>query len=93
MLLEALIISACLHGPGCNESTSAYYLYNKDLQSIRLNVDNFGKAIAHNNQWAVYTVAPVYAVAAGQTAHIKLYKTWMVDLNIKNQMVGLQWSY
>lgn len=93
MLVEALIISACLQGSGCNESTSAYYKYNKDLFVAKQNVEKYGKKLARENEWIVYTVTPAYAIAAGQTAHIKIYKAWMLNLNVKDRAVGIQWTY
>jgi hypothetical protein len=93
VFLEALIISACVQGSGCNESTSAYYKYNKDLQAARHNVEAYGKYLVKDNQWVVYAAAPVYAIAAGQTAHIKIYRAFMLNLNVKDQMMGIQWNY
>ena len=33
-MLEFLVLSVCVSGSGCNEATSAYYSYNKDLQML-----------------------------------------------------------
>ena len=91
--IEALVIGACLQGSGCRESTSAYYSYNKDLQAAKVRVEKYGKVIVKNNQWLVYSASPAWAMASGQTAHIKLYRQWVLNLNVKDQMVGLQWTY
>jgi len=91
--IEVLVITACIQGSGCNESTSAYYGYNKDLQAVKANAEKYGKSVVRNNQWIVYGATPAYAMLSGQTAHIKLYKAWMLNLNAKDQMVGLQWNY
>lgn len=94
MLIEALVITACLQQQGgCSESTSAYYKYNTNIQAVVENVEKLGKRITKGNEWLVYVATPVYAVAAGQQANFKLSGAWMLGIDVKNEAVLLKWSY
>jgi hypothetical protein len=94
MLMEALVIVACLQGKGgCSESTSAYYKSNKDAQVIVENVEALGKRVTKGNEWLVYVATPIYAIAAGQPANIFLHKEWILGINLKKELIALQWSY
>ena len=94
MLMEALVVTACLQQKGgCSESTSAYYKSNKEIQDIVHNVDAFGKRIVRGNEWIVYAATPMYAIATGATANFHIHKGWMLGIDIKGEKVLLQWSY
>ena len=94
MLMEALVVISCVQQKGgCSESTSAYYQSNKDLQAVVENVDAFGKRMVRGNEWIVYAATPFYAAMSGQQSNFKLSKQWLLGVNIKKELVVLQWSY
>lgn len=94
MFVEILVATTCISGnPGCSESTSAYYQYNKDLQQVVRNAENYGKKIVNGNEWIVYAATPAYAVMSGQTARFHLYKGTTLGVNVKSQSLIFQWSY
>lgn len=93
MLVEALVITACMNGSGCIESTMAYSSYNHEFQSMIMDIENKIDKISKSNTYMVYVVTPAYIVMSGKTAHFAIYKKLTFDVNIKNQYVGLNWSY
>lgn len=94
MLLEALVITACIQNKGgCSESTNAYYHSNKGLQTVVENAEQFGRRITKGNEWLVYVATPIYAVASGKPANFKLHKAWILRVDVKKELIVLQWSY
>ena len=94
MIIEALVLTACLQNQGgCSESTSAYYQYNKDVQVLAKNAEEFGKRIVKGHEWLVYAVTPMYAAMSGQQSNFKLSKSWMLGVNVRKELLLLQWSY
>lgn len=93
MLIETLVLISCVEGAGCAQSTSAYYLYNKDLQNIVNEFHNVTEPILKDNHWIVYFVAPVYTASSGKTASIPITNNTSLNLSIKNSYVGLQFNY
>lgn len=93
MLLEALVVTVCLQGSGCSESSRAYYLQNPELQEFVKSAENTGKRLVNNNKWIVYAATPVYAMVSGQTAQFHIYKTWSLEMNMRSQVVGIRWTY
>lgn len=93
MLVESLVIFACIEGHGCTQSTGAYYVYNRDAKKVVQNVQDYGKRIAKDNELLVYAVTPVYALASGNTARFKMGKGFILKLDVKDQGIGLEWTY
>lgn len=94
MFVEALVITTCLQQKGgCNESYSAYYKTSKELQAISDNIDSFGKKITNNHKWLVYTITPIYAVAADKQANFYIYSGITLGFNFKKEIITIQWSY
>jgi hypothetical protein len=93
MLLEGLVILACVQGEGCSQSTGAYYRYNRDAQILVKNAENYGKSILYQNEYLVYVGTPLYAALAGKPMRFNMGKGWMFKMDLKNEGVGLEWSY
>ncbi len=94
MFIELLVASTCVSGnPGCAESTSAYYQYNKDLQQVVKNTENYGKKLVNGNEWIVYAATPVYAIASGRDAKFRLFKGTTLGVNVRQSSLFLQWNY
>jgi hypothetical protein len=94
MLLEALIISACVYGPdGCGPATSAYYEQSKDLKDFTKRLEKIGQNITTEHKWIVYAGTPLYAIAVRKPASILIYRGTTLNVDIWNKAVGLQWNY
>lgn len=93
MLLESLIVYACLEGKGCSDSTSAYYSYNKDVQAVSKRVENYGKQIIEGREYLVCVMTPMYAAATGKKAEFLIHRNLYLQIEFKQPGVGLKWSY
>ena len=94
MMVEALVIAACLQNQGgCSESTSAYYESSKEAKAFVQNAEKLGKRMVAGHEWMVYAATPVYAMASGKPAFIHVYKAIVVGVDIKKEQLLLQWSY
>lgn len=94
MLLESLIVATCVSArSGCGEATSAYYQSNKDLQAMVKNAEKFGNRIIKGNEYIIYVATPLYAVAAGQSASFRVMSNMMLNVNVKQSSLGLQWNW
>lgn len=94
MLAEALVLAACIQNQGgCTEASSAYYQGNKDLQIVAKNVEDLGNRVVQGNEWIVYAATPFYAAMSGQQSNFKLSRQWLMGINVKKELVVLQWSY
>lgn len=93
MLIETIVLYSCVKGVGCTQSSSAYYLYNKDVQVISQRAQQMVEPFIKDNKWLVYVAAPVYSATSGKVASFVLTKNTALNLNIKTSYVGLQWSY
>ena len=93
-MIEALVITACLQGkPGCSEAMNGYYSYNKEMQVIAKNVENYGNYVIRGRKWIVYVVTPLYAWGTGKPANIKLSKELTLTINPKEPVLSITWSY
>lgn len=93
MLIETLVIASCSQGIGCAQSTSAYYLYNKDLQEFAHEVERIAEPIIKENNWIMYVVVPAYTIGAGKTASVPLTSNAALNLSVRNSYVGIQFNY
>ena len=94
MLLEAMIAATCIsERNGCGEITSAYYESNKELQQQVKYAEGVGKRIIRGHEYLVYVATPFYAVMAGKPASFKLHDKLMLNVDVKQQALALQWNY
>ena len=94
MFVEALVMAACIQGKGgCSESTTAYYQSSGEAKAIVQNIEKVGQKITNNHKWIVYILTPAYAAASGQPANIVLSQGWMLGIDIKKELLMVQWSY
>lgn len=93
MLLESLILYTCAKGVACTDTTTAYYKYNKDLQYAVHSVEKYGDNIAKQYPSVVFVATPIYTLTVVKKASFKVYKTVMFEVNIKDESLGLRWSY
>ncbi len=93
MLLESLVVYACLEGKGCSDSTSAYYSYNKDMQVLSQRVEQYGQMIVKDRQYIVYVATPMYAAITGKKAEFLIHKGFYLIVDMKEPGLGLKWSY
>lgn len=93
MLLESLVVYACLEGKGCSDSTSAYYSYNKDIQVLSKRVENYGQMIIKDREYIVYVATPIYAAITGKKAEFLIHKGFDLIIDVKQPGLGLKWSY
>lgn len=93
MLIETLVIASCAQGVGCSQSTSAYYLYNKDIQEFTRRVEMVAEPIVKENTWIMYFAVPAYTITSGRTASIPLTKNTALNISIRSSYVGLQFNY
>lgn len=93
MLIETVILYSCIKGLGCSQSTSAYYLYNKDVREVAQRAQQIADPFIKENKWLVYVVTPIYSATSGKVASFALTKNTALNLNIKGSYVGLQWNY
>lgn len=92
--VEALVLATCLQQKGgCSESQSAYYQYNKDVQQVVKDSEAYGKKLMKGNEWAVYAISPVAAIATGKPVNIHLYKGWVLAVDVKQELVMIKWNY
>lgn len=93
-MVEAIVVYICIAGQsGCSNATSAYYQSNKELQQTVKNAEKFGKRLIKGNEYIVYVVTPLYAIASGKPASFKLSRNWNLNLDFKRESIGLQWNY
>lgn len=94
MLLETLVMTVCLQQQGgCTETTSAYYHHNKDAQAIVHDAEEYGNRLIKGNEWLVYVASPVYSIVVGKPANFHIYKGYMLSIDVKKELVAVQWSY
>lgn len=93
MLLESLVVYACLEGKGCSDSTSAYYSYNKEIQYASKRVEQYGQMIIKDREYIVYVATPIYAAITGKKAEFLLHKGIYLIIDMKEPGAGLKWSY
>lgn len=94
MLLEAVIATSCLiQNSSCSTATSAYYESNRELQEAVKNLEQIGQRIINKNEYIVYVATPTYAIISGQPAAFKIHKGLMLNVNIKQENVALQWTW
>lgn len=94
MLLESLIVATCVsERSGCGEATSAYYQSSKELQVMVKNAEKIGNRLIKGNEYIIYVATPLYAVASGQTASFRVVSNMMLNINVKQSSIGLQWNW
>lgn len=94
MFIEVLVATTCIVGKaGCGAVTSAYYQSNLELQQTVKNVEKIGQNIVKGNEYIVYVLTPIYAVAIGKPATIKLNKNLNLNIDVKGSALALQWDY
>jgi len=93
MLIETLVIASCAQGIGCAQSTSAYYLYNKDLQEFARKVETIAEPLIKENNWIVYVIVPAYTIGTGKTASVPLTSNTALNFSVRNSYVGIEFNY
>lgn len=94
MFLEMMVASVCIIGQdGCSSATSAYYQSNKEMQEIVKNAEQYGQKLVKGHEYIVYAATPIYAVASGKPAIIKISRTLNLNVDVKGSAVALQWNY
>jgi hypothetical protein len=95
MLLEILVVGVCVNPGqnGCQEATHSYYTQSKELQQISKNLEKIGNNIVEGNEWIIWGASPIYMIAAGQTAQIKLHDNWYMDINASQRYAGIRWNF
>lgn len=94
MLAEVIVISVCLQQQGgCSESTSAYYKYNKEVQTLVESVEKVGQRLITGNEWLIYIATPIASIASGKPANFYIKKGLMLGIDARKELVMLQWSY
>lgn len=93
MLLESIILAACMEGKGCSESTEAYVKSDKELAQVLVNIEEYKNRILNRNQFMVYVFTPVYAVVSGKPASFKVYNNTVLEIDVKNSATALKWSW
>lgn len=94
MFLEVLIATTCLsERTGCSEATSAYYESNKELQQQVKYAEGVGKRMIAGHEYLIYVATPFYAFASGKPASFKLHQKLVLNVDVKQQAIALQWNY
>lgn len=94
MFLEVLVAGTCLAGKaGCGSATSAYYQQSAELKKINHDLEEYGKKIAKNNQYIMYAITPIAAVASGKPVTITITRRLVFNVDYKKQACGLLWSW
>lgn len=91
MLLEGIILSACLQGKGCDQSMEAYYRSEPQLQAIASNSEK--KADQVLGQTVTHFFLPIAALAVTDKASVKLSEQWAVTVGKSQGSVMLRWTY
>lgn len=93
MILEALVITACLNQKGCDQSKEAYYKQSTDLQAISYNLKRTGDNLIKGNEWLLYALSPGYLIASGREAKFKLTRLFYVEIGRNQQGAGIEWHF
>lgn len=94
MLMEALVFTTCLQNKGgCSESTAAYIKSNPQIEETIKNVEKIGQRLVNGNEWIVYAATPFLAVVSGKPANFTMARGVVLGVNVKEELVILQWSY
>lgn len=91
MLLETIILSACLSGSGCSQSMDAYYKSRPELgQALKKNERMVKNAIGEDT--VKYTF-PIVAALATREANVKISNNWSLRVGPEKGLVLLKWTY
>lgn len=60
-MIESLVVFSCLNGPGCNESSSAYYQTHPEIAT---NVELMGRRIL--DEKVIKLIVPLSSVYSGR---------------------------
>lgn len=93
MFLESMIFVACSQGKGCTEATTAYYQSSKELQEAALYIDGYAKRLSQHYPTIVYIMTPIYSVAIEGRGSFVMYKTLMCELNFRNEVISLKYTF
>lgn len=95
MLLEALVVGMCVSGYECNKAPQAYYLQNKDLQTLVKESERKAKSIAGPIVvgYVIPVLMPFVALSTGQTAKVNITKHWALEGNSKESRIVLGWTW
>lgn len=91
MLLEGIILSACLQGKGCDQSMEAYYRSQPELQMMATNSEK--KADQVLGTTVTHYFLPVAALAVSDKASVRLSDKWSVGIGKSQGSVMLRWTY
>ena len=88
-MLEALVLFACIKGVGCQDTVSAYYQYNKDLQESVKNLEKMVKNKIDNKY--IYPLVLTYYL--NQDLVVPLDNHFYLETNKTANNAKLRWTY
>lgn len=91
MLLEAIILSACLEGSGCHESMEAYYLSSPELEHFAKNTER--KMIMAVGEQNVKYVMPGLVLVFAKEGSISIDNHWSIKRSRDRDATLLVWTY
>lgn len=91
MLLEAIVLSACLEKSGCSQSMDAYY---KSKPEIGVAVKKSERIVKNTvGEDTVRYTFPVIAAVASKEATVKLGHGFSIKLGPDQGAIMLKWTY
>lgn len=88
MLSEALVIFACIHSTGCQETSSQYFLEHPEVKQMVKKQENNIKELF--GPYIIETLGPALYVATGGTGTIKLHRNWSLQLSSESGILSFR---
>lgn len=83
MLLETLVIFACVNGTGCTETSSQYYNTHPEIKEMVKANEEKVKEFIGPTMLAVFS--PIAVAATGGTSTFRLSKNFNLQLSVNSQ--------
>jgi hypothetical protein len=92
MIIESIVIAACVGGKGCDRAANAYVEQNQQLkeniQIVQNKIENFSK----QNQLTTNIVSPLYILLLQRNFNIPI-NNLNLNLDLQNQTINLHWGF
>ena len=91
MIAEGLVALACISNHGCAETASEYRRRSPQLEHVILETERITRNIVP--EVLVSYAGPIFLVAAGRTASIRLHRNASYIYGPETSMLKMEWSY
>jgi len=91
MLLESIILAACLQKKGCSDSMNAYYKSQPQLQAVIKKSEKEAKRMVGED--ASRYVLPIATLGLSRESEFKINNRWSVKIIRPEHILAIKWSF